>query len=87
MSKKWLSNQLLDIFEKCDQIKDLKPALIGYTKLEKKEKYKNCPKFTTALKMMLLTFSKYEKKCYLGMKKIGKACSYLPQLLLIIERY
>lgn len=73
MSSKWLPDQLLDIFEKHDQIKDLAPAIVGKNK-DGIQKLKDSPKFTISLKFILLAIAKY-KECFLSMKTIAKISS------------
>lgn len=72
-NKKWLTDQLLDLFDKCTQIKDLKPALIGMTK-SGQPRYKKSPKLIASLKMLLLAIAKYPD-CIMGLKKLGHIAS------------
>ena len=77
-NQKWLTDQLLDIFEKQIQIKDLNPALIGKTKekdgIPSVNRYKNSPKFTSSIKLLLLAIAKYPV-CIMGIKKLAKIAS------------
>jgi hypothetical protein len=67
--EKWLTNQLLDFFEKNYQIKNLKPALVGMTK-KNVPILKKSPKFTAPIRMLLLAIAKY-KDCYLSVSSIA----------------
>lgn len=68
-NKKWLTDQLLDIFEKYKQVKNLNPAIVGFTK-SGQAKYKKSPKFTPTLRIVLQAIVKYDK-CYMSLQTIS----------------
>jgi hypothetical protein len=68
--EKWLTNQLLDLFENSIQIRPLNPVIVGYVK--EKPVILKSPKFTPALRLILLIIAKYPQ-CYMGKKRFENA--------------
>ena len=70
---KWLTEQLLDVFEHCKQVKNLEPAIVSMSTCWVPI-YKKSPKFTSAIKMILLAILKYDR-CYMSVSLIAKMAS------------